>query len=198
MLFQQFYRARYTMLALVLLAGCASEGNRDPADASVLSSGAPSSSSPVSVPVSSAPPPSGINGASLADAAEQTRSSREGSNAVFFQRGSAVLDDTALAVLRRHAESLRENPRLVVTLVGHTDHLGSRSYNLAIAEQRTAVVKAKLREFGVAKKQMRARSYGYEQPGVSCTGEACRRNMRRVDLLYPEPRMEHRVGELKR
>ena len=64
-------------------------------------------------------------------------------NAMFFQRGSALLDDPALTVLRLHAERLRENSRLVVMLVGHTDHLGSRSFNLAIAERRTAAVKGK-------------------------------------------------------
>ena len=42
------------------------------------------------------------------------------------------------------------------------------------------------------------RSYGYEQPGAACAGEPCRRKMRRVDLLYPKPRAERRLGEQKR
>lgn len=199
MLFQFFLRVRYEIIALGLLAACATEGNIVPATEGVgQHAGYPSTSAPT--PGLSPPKPtSAAPGApQFTDTIDQGASLRSSGNAVYFQRGSIVLDDVAIAVLRRHAERLRENLHLVVTLVGHTDHLGSRSFNLAIAEQRTAAVKAKLREFGVAAKKIRERSYGYEQPGAACAGEPCRRKMRRVDLLYPKPRAERRLGEQKR
>ncbi|MDQ5880880.1 MAG: peptidoglycan-associated lipoprotein, partial [Pseudomonadota bacterium] len=92
--------------------------------------------------------------------------------------------------LRTHAERLRDDPRLVVTLVGHTDHLGSRSFNLAIAEQRTTAVKTKLRELGVPAKQVRQRNYGNEKAAAGCRSEECRARMRRVDFVYPTLRQK--------
>lgn len=106
-------------------------------------------------------------------------------NAIFFRRGEARISDAEAAKLDAHAERLRANPRLVVTLVGLTDHLGSRAYNLAIAEQRTVAVMKHLRELGVPAKQIRRRSYGNETAG-SCRSESCRVKMRRVDLVYPK------------
>jgi outer membrane protein OmpA-like peptidoglycan-associated protein len=50
--------------------------------------------------------------------------------------------------LRQHAEYLKQNPKTVVTLVGYVDDAGSRSYNLAITEQRILAVKQLLRTYG--------------------------------------------------
>jgi outer membrane protein OmpA-like peptidoglycan-associated protein len=107
-------------------------------------------------------------------------------NAIFFRRGEAQISNAEAVKLDAHAERLRANPRLVVTLIGHTDHLGSRAYNLAIAEQRTVAVMKQLRELGVPTKQIRRRSYGNETAITACRSEECRARMRRVDLLYPK------------
>lgn len=194
-----FYRRislRYALpLVSLLLAGCATNGDSRGAVAPGLSSSALTTSAPTAS--AEQPPPSALVSPSAGVVAESgdvapPRRHDEG-NAVFFPRGSAVLDDAAIDVLRVHAERLRDDPRLKVLLVGHSDHLGSRSFNLAIAEQRTAVVKAKLREFGVQARQIAQRSYGNEKPGASCQSESCRQKMRRVDLVYPKPKAERRV-----
>jgi len=106
-------------------------------------------------------------------------------DAIFFRRRSAELDAAEAAKLTAHAERLRANPRLIVTLVGHTDDLGSRAYNLAIADQRTLAVRQRLRELGVPLKQIRRRSYGNES-APNCRSDNCRVKMRRVDLIYPK------------
>lgn len=118
-------------------------------------------------------------------AAEQMPVVREGS-AVYFQRGATQPEAAGDPVLQVHAQRLKDDPRLVVTLVGHTDHNGSRSYNLAIAEKRTAAVMERLRELGVPAKQIRRRHYGNEA-APNCRSESCRARMRRVDLVYPRP-----------
>ncbi|MDX9706397.1 MAG: OmpA family protein, partial [Azospira sp.] len=59
---------------------------------------------------------------------------------IFFAVNATEVDEAGRRKLRAHADRLKANRRLRVTLVGHTDHHGSRSYNLAIAERRTAVV----------------------------------------------------------
>ena len=135
------------------------------------------------MPAEVAVPPVGVSGMAVR---EEIPVIREG-DAVFFATGSASLrpgaDDE---VLRTHAERLRDDPTLMVTLIGHTDHHGSRSMNLALAERRTAAVAARLRELGVPPRQLRQRSYGHEKARGGCRSESCRSRLRRVDLVYPQ------------
>jgi outer membrane protein OmpA-like peptidoglycan-associated protein len=163
-------------MMVLVLAGCASGGPVTALD-----------DSPAATPVTKV---ESVPQANPAERSEPAAPAPGNPNTVFFKRGSAMLDDAALTVLRPHAERLRDNPRLVVTLVGHTDHLGSRSFNLAIAEQRTTAVKTKLRELGVPAKQVRQRNYGNEKAAAGCRSEECRARMRRVDLVYPAPRQK--------
>jgi len=106
-------------------------------------------------------------------------------NSIFFAPGAAKINAAGTAKLREHAVRLKANPRLMVTLVGHTDHLGSRSYNLAIAEQRTAAVAEQLASLGVRRTQIRHYGIGNEKAST-CRSADCRQRMRRVDLIYLE------------
>lgn len=105
-------------------------------------------------------------------------------NSVFFPSSVTVVDDAGRRLLLGHAERLKSNPDLQVTLVGHTDDLGSPSYNLAIAEQRVNAVYAILRRAGVPLTQIRRYGVGSEQVDRACKSAECRRKMRRVELIY--------------
>lgn len=105
---------------------------------------------------------------------------------IFFASNATAVDEAGRRKLRAHAERLKANRRLSVTLVGHTDHLGSRSYNLAIAERRTAEVAEVLTSLGVGRMQIRRYGVGSEKPGPRCQTTECRGRMRRVDLIYPD------------
>ncbi|HUW37077.1 MAG TPA: OmpA family protein [Rhodocyclaceae bacterium] len=106
---------------------------------------------------------------------------------VYFPLGSHALGSEAMAALKRHARRLNGNARLVVTLIGHTDDLGSREYNDALCLKRAKAVEQALLELGVSPRQIRIASrYGYEKsPAKPCRTEACRRALRRVELRYP-------------
>ena len=105
---------------------------------------------------------------------------------LFFVQGSAELDAAANQALAQHALRLKANPRQVVTLVGHADDLGSPAYDLAIAERRVQAVYKALRGLGVGATQLRSYSVGSEKLSLACRSEACRRRMRRVELVYSE------------
>lgn len=107
-------------------------------------------------------------------------------NCVFFTPAGVVVDEAGETLLQRHAERLKADPGLRVTLVGHTDDLGSRAYNLAIADQRVNAVYQLLRKFGAAPQQLQRYGAGVEKNGVRCRDDDCRRLMRRVEILYPE------------
>lgn len=169
-------------LLAVFLLGCATPQPQTPDSAQ--KEGAARSAAAT---VESAPPLPSVDSEKDPPAIAEGRS-------VFFARGSAEIEPEAIKVLELHAARLRANPRLVVTLIGHSDHLGSRSYNLAIAEQRVAAVAKVLRSMDVQRNQIRRFSLGNEKPGVSCQNETCRRKWRRVDLSYPKPKTVRRVG----
>ncbi len=105
-------------------------------------------------------------------------------NSIFFARGSAEIDAAGKAALQAHAARLKDNPKLRVSLIGHTDDLGSRAYNLAIADRRVQAIYAELRRLGVQAMQMKRSSMGIEKLSKSCISEDCRRLMRRVEIDY--------------
>jgi len=107
-------------------------------------------------------------------------------NSVFFPPSGVTVDEASRQRLLRHAARLKENPNLQVTLVGHTDHLGSPSYNLAIAEQRVNAVQAILRAQRIPVTQIRRQVVGSEEVSINCKSAECRRKMRRVELVFSE------------
>lgn len=163
----------WLLLALLLLAGCAAPeagppGAERPA---VVVSQATITAPPV-------PPPTPAReergaGAPAVDL----------ENSVFFPLGGVLVDEAGEASLRRHAERLKEDSDLRLLLIGHTDDLGSRAYNLAIADRRVHAVYQLLRKFGVPPQQLRRGAIG-ERPFRQCSNEDCRRLQRRVELRY--------------
>jgi peptidoglycan-associated lipoprotein len=108
----------------------------------------------------------------------------EARRTVYFSSGDAVIDADGAEILRDNAQKLREDPQLIVVLVGHTDNLGSAAYNLAVADKRTEAVSDRLRSMGVPRSQIRRLPVGSEQANkLKCDSEACRRSMRRVELV---------------
>lgn len=122
-------------------------------------------------------------GGETPQAAQMAEPVRE--NSVFFASRSSDINEEGLATLRRHAERLKDNKELKVMLVGMTDDLGSRTYNLAMADRRIAAVQHQLRQLGVRPQQIRRYNAGGEQ-GRACTSPECRSTMRRVELRYIE------------
>lgn len=107
-------------------------------------------------------------------------------HSIFFPPSGVTVDDEGRAQLQVHAERLKSTPGLVVTLIGHTDDLGSPSYNLAIAEQRVNAVYAILRSLRVPLTQIRRYGVGSEQVDRACKSAQCRKKMRRVQLVFGE------------
>lgn len=107
-------------------------------------------------------------------------------NSVFFPAGGTELDAISLKRLAVLAERLKAMEEGIVTLHGYTDHLGSPSYNLAIAEQRVNAVATALRRNGIAATQIRRNVVGSERVPAACRSVQCRRLMRRVELVFGE------------
>lgn len=165
-------RAASAGLAASLLLGC---GTPQPV-ADTIPSAAPPAAAPVSAPAFE------VVATALADAAPVASVAED--NNIFFASRSARIDDAGKEKLRDHARRLTQDRQVKLTLVVHNDGQGSRSYNLAISEERLVAVEKALRGYGVSSRQIRRnRSIGLKNSSP-CTNDACRQQMRRVELIY--------------
>jgi len=121
---------------------------------------------------------------SKAESNEETAPSVPEDNKVYFASGSVVIGDEEKGKLKQHADRLKRNPKIYVTLSGHTDDLGSRNYNLAIAEERLIAVNKLLQRYGAPPRQIRRNRSSSAKNLPACTTTDCRRQRRRVDLVY--------------
>lgn len=139
---------------------------------------------PENAPASARPPAGELSEA----AADKTPVRLDYDNNVYFDFGRAVIDGRGIETLGKHAERLLADPRMVVTLVGHTDHQGSWAYNQAICEERLDSVAEVLKARGVARRQIRRIAMGDQDANSGpCRSEGCRQSLRRVELLYEKP-----------
>lgn len=121
-----------------------------------------------------------------AKSADETLPTLDRQNSVYFALGSYALDRDAMAVIGRHAEKLNGDARLMVSLLGYTDDLGSREYNNALCLKRAQAVEKALQKLDVSPKQIRISTrYGYEKSlDKPCRTDACRKRLRKVELRY--------------
>jgi outer membrane protein OmpA-like peptidoglycan-associated protein len=103
-------------------------------------------------------------------------------DSVYFAPGASDIDSDGMTLIRRCADRLKSDERLRAILVGMTDDLGSRTYNVAIADRRIATVQLALRRLGVPAHQIKRRNMGGEMTGNRCADDDCRKLIRRVEL----------------
>ena len=102
-------------------------------------------------------------------------------NPIVFQPGSAILDESARAVLDRLAARLREYGGLTAVIEGHTDSDGQAATNLTLSERRAAVVRQAMIDRGVDAESMTAAGFGSTRP-VLVNGLEDKTASRRVEF----------------
>jgi outer membrane protein OmpA-like peptidoglycan-associated protein len=110
----------------------------------------------------------------------QERFNQEVPDTITFAFDSAVLDDEAIRVLRHQANWIKQFPELRFKVFGHTDLVGSNSYNYALGQRRANAVVAYFASQGISRSRLEALvSYGETRPVVQTQNEE-RRNRRTV------------------
>ena len=142
---------------------------------------APPHESPQPV-VPASPPPAAAISPPVAQEQPITALSEESS--IFFPLRSAAVNDDGREKLRRHADRLKLEHKEIIILTGHADGQGSRSYNLAITEERLMAVEKLLRSYGVSARQIRRNRRDSTKNRTQCATSECRQMMRRVELLH--------------
>lgn len=106
---------------------------------------------------------------------------------VVFAPGSAEVPRSAAPVLDDVAAKLKADPLVNVVLVGHTEDVGSREFSMAVASKCTQAVGQALIKRGARPSQIRMLPRGHEKTAAKrCTTAACKKQLRRVDIVMSE------------
>ena len=102
---------------------------------------------------------------------------------VYFDFDKATIKPEGKAVLNEAAALLKTHDRVVVEVAGHTDSVGTDSYNQGLSERRANAVKDYLTAQGIKASRLTARGYGESRPVASNDTDEGRAENRRVELI---------------
>lgn len=110
---------------------------------------------------------------------------------LLFDFGKATLQESNKRDLRNFAETLVQYPDTDLLIVGHTDNVGSASFNQTLSENRAASVSDYLASLGVNRNRLKIQGDGKRQPIVSNDTEENRAQNRRVEIaIYASEKMK--------
>jgi outer membrane protein OmpA-like peptidoglycan-associated protein len=101
---------------------------------------------------------------------------------ILFPFDSAELQGAGRDNLRRLADSLQDNPRTEIMLIGHTDSVGQPGYNQQLSERRARTAAGYLSAQGVARGRLLTSGKGENEPIAGNDDEAGRGKNRRVEI----------------
>ena len=101
---------------------------------------------------------------------------------ITFAFNSSDVNSQFYPVLDKVAATLNEYNQTTVNVAGHTDSVGSDSYNQKLSEQRASSVARYLQSRGVANQRLQTTGYGESRPVDSNETESGRANNRRVEI----------------
>ncbi len=101
---------------------------------------------------------------------------------IFFETNSWFLKPESQSQLEEMAQFMALNPGVVIEIVGHTDNVGTKEYNLELSEKRAAAVVLELLQRKVEPYRLKSRGAGFSSPIGDNNTEAGRSDNRRTEL----------------
>jgi len=105
---------------------------------------------------------------------------------IFFDFGKSTLRAESIYELTLMVDLLKEMPKLKIEISGHTDNIGSATYNQKLSEDRAKVVVDYLISKGIAASRLTYKGYGLEQPIATNDTEKGRQLNRRTEFKVIE------------
>ena len=102
---------------------------------------------------------------------------------VLFATGSSNLQGGSDATLSNLAAFLNEYPERHVVIEGHTDNVGSASFNQTLSLERAESVRRYLTEHGVQRSRITTAGFGLDRPVASNDTPTGRQQNRRVEVI---------------
>lgn len=102
---------------------------------------------------------------------------------IYFEFDRDELMPRSFVELNKLLKILRDNPKINIEIVGHTDALGDDAYNLDLSRRRAESVVKFLTDNKINKSRLRARGEGERQPIASNDTDEGRAQNRRVEFV---------------
>lgn len=103
-------------------------------------------------------------------------------NNIFFDFNKASLRENSIAELNRLVKMMEKNTSLKIQISGHTDSVGSDSYNQDLSERRASSVVKYLIASGIEARRLKYKGYGESQPISDNSTEEGRQMNRRTEF----------------
>ena len=100
-----------------------------------------------------------------------------------FDFNKATIRPDGKPIIAQVLKLLQDNPDLKLAVNGHTDTVGTRSYNLNLSEKRAAAVVDALVATGISRSRLSSGGFGPDQPIADNDTEKGRAKNRRVELV---------------
>lgn len=101
---------------------------------------------------------------------------------IHFDTDKTAVTPAASAIIKDLAAIASTCPADKLEVGGHTDNVGSESYNQALSERRAVAVANALTQFGIARERLSAVGYGEDVPVAGNQTEAGRALNRRIEI----------------
>ena len=106
---------------------------------------------------------------------------------VLFEFNRAEVKASAQARMAQLADFLKQYPDRRVSIEGHTDNIGSTSYNMELSLRRAEAIKSQLVGLGIASERVSTVGYGKDFPVAANDTDTNRAINRRVEVVISEP-----------
>ncbi len=103
----------------------------------------------------------------------------------FFDFDKSVVKPEAFDYLNQVVEELKTYPRIKVNIQGHTDSIGTKTYNDALSIRRAQAVKTYLTNRGISGDRLTLEGFGFSKPAATNKTAKGRALNRRVEI-HPE------------
>jgi outer membrane protein OmpA-like peptidoglycan-associated protein len=102
---------------------------------------------------------------------------------VLFDFDRSTLTSQAKGIVGDIAQVIEKNPKRHISVEGHTDSVGTLTYNKRLSEDRAQAVADELQGHGVSKRGMSIKGFGESQPIASNKTASGRARNRRVEVV---------------
>lgn len=102
---------------------------------------------------------------------------------VFFETGSATLQESSMLELNKLLALTKQDPEILLVIVGHTDDVGSEADNLKLSKDRADAVVARLVRMGVPRDRLSSIGKGESEPIADNSNAEGRAMNRRTECI---------------
>ncbi len=101
---------------------------------------------------------------------------------IYFDSDRSELLPRSSVELDKLVQIMRENPKMEIEIIGHTDNIGDVNYNVTLSRRRASQVMDYAIRNGIEAKRLQANGFGSSQPLSSNDTEEMRQVNRRVEF----------------